>query len=146
MRFRVTGAVECWGPRQAEVGRHNGTPALLPAATISQSHSQTLLLNLAKVLTEMERCIESLIAVFQKYSGKDGNSCQLSKTELCSFMNTELATFMKNQKDPGVLDHMMKKVDLNSDEQLDFQEFLNFIGCIAIACHESFLQTFQKHI
>lgn len=45
--------------------------------------------------TETERCIESLIAVFQKYSGKDGNSCQLSKTEFLTFMNTELAAFTK---------------------------------------------------
>lgn len=55
------------------------------------------------------------IAVFQKYSGEDGNSCQLSKTKFLFFMDTELAAFMKNQKDPGILDHTMKKLDLNSD-------------------------------
>ena len=89
-------------------------------ATISHSRSWTLLLNLAKMPTETERCIESLIAVLQKYSRKDGNGSQLSKTEFLSFMNTELAAFTKNQKDPGVLDHMMKKLDLNCDGQLDF--------------------------
>ncbi|XP_005080321.1 protein S100-A11 isoform X2 [Mesocricetus auratus] len=96
--------------------------------------------------TETERCIESLIAVFQKYSGKDGNSFQLSKTEFLSFMNTELAAFTKNQKDPGVLDRMMKKLDLNSDGQLDFQEFLNLIGGLAVACHESFVKASQKRV
>ncbi|XP_047408997.1 protein S100-A11 [Sciurus carolinensis] len=98
--------------------------------------------------TETERCIESLIAVFQKYAGKDGNSCTLSKREFLSFMNTELAAFTKNQKDPGVLDRMMKKLDLNSDGQLDFQEFLNLIGGLAVACHESFLKSphYQKRI
>lgn len=100
----------------------------------------------AKMPTETERCIESLIAVFQKYSGKDGNNTQLSKTEFLSFMNTELAAFTKNQKDPGVLDRMMKKLDLNCDGQLDFQEFLNLIGGLAIACHDSFIQTSQKRI
>ncbi|KAL1770386.1 hypothetical protein HispidOSU_023369 [Sigmodon hispidus] len=94
---------------------------------------------------ETERYIQSLITVFQKYSRKDGNNCQLSKTEFLSFMNTELAAFTKNQKDPGVLDHMMKKLDLNSDGQLDFQEFLNLIGGLAIACHDSFLMASQKH-
>ncbi|XP_025721844.1 protein S100-A11, partial [Callorhinus ursinus] len=59
--------------------------------------------------TETERCIESLIAVFQKFAGKEGNNCTLSKTEFLTFMNTELAAFTKNQKDPGVLDRMMKK-------------------------------------
>ncbi|KAL1788370.1 hypothetical protein HispidOSU_017391 [Sigmodon hispidus] len=94
--------------------------------------------------TETEKCIESLITVFQKYSGKDGNNCQLFKTEFISFMNTKLAAFTKNQKDPGVLDCMMKKLDLNSDGQLDFQEFLNLVGGLAIACHDCFLLASQK--
>uniref|UniRef100_A0A673VJG7 Protein S100 n=1 Tax=Suricata suricatta TaxID=37032 RepID=A0A673VJG7_SURSU len=90
--------------------------------------------------SETEWCVESLVALFQKYAGKDGNSSKLPKTEFLSFMNKELAAFTKNRKDPGVLDHMMKKLDFNSDGQLDFQEFLNLIGGLAIACHESFLK------
>uniref|UniRef100_A0A8C9I0B5 Protein S100 n=2 Tax=Cercopithecidae TaxID=9527 RepID=A0A8C9I0B5_9PRIM len=105
---------------------------------------------LAKVSspTETERCIESLIAVFQKYAGKDGYNYTLSKTEFLSFMNTELAAFTKNQKDPGVLDRMMKRLDTNSDGQLDFSEFLNLIGGLAMACHDSFLKAVpsQKRI
>ncbi|XP_053866726.1 protein S100-A11 [Malaclemys terrapin pileata] len=85
--------------------------------------------------TETERCIESLLAVFQRYAGREGDNCTLSKKEFLSFMNAELASFTKNQKDPGVLDRMMKKLDLNCDGQLDFQEFLNLIGGIAQACH-----------
>ncbi|EPY74850.1 protein S100-A11-like [Camelus dromedarius] len=96
--------------------------------------------------TETEWGIESLIAIFQRYAGRDGNNRKLSKTEFLTFMNAELAAFTKNQKDPGVLDHMMKKLDLNSDGQLDFQEFLNLIGGLAIACHDSFIKFthFQK--
>ncbi|XP_020042531.1 protein S100-A11 [Castor canadensis] len=91
--------------------------------------------------TETEKCIESLIAVFQKYAGKDGNNSTLSKAEFLIFMNTELAAFTKNQKDPGVLDRMMKKLDFNNDGKLDFQEFLNLIGGLAQACHNSFLSS-----
>uniref|UniRef100_A0A2K5KSS0 S100/CaBP-9k-type calcium binding subdomain domain-containing protein n=1 Tax=Cercocebus atys TaxID=9531 RepID=A0A2K5KSS0_CERAT len=81
--------------------------------------------------TETERCIESLIAVFQKYAGKDGCNYTLSKTEFLSFMNTELAAFTKNQKDPGVLDRIMKRLDTNT-----------------MACHDSFLKAVpsQKRI
>ncbi|XP_036623594.1 protein S100-A11 [Trichosurus vulpecula] len=89
--------------------------------------------------TETERCIESLIAVFQRYAGREitNSPNTLSKTEFLVFMNTELASFTQNQ-DPGVLDRMMKKLDLNCDGQLDFQEFLNLIGGLAQACHASF--------
>ena len=91
--------------------------------------------------TKTEWCIESLIAVFQKHAGRDGNNSKLSKAEFLIFMNTELGAFTKNQKDPGVLDRMMKRLDLNSDGQLEFQEFLNLIGGLAIACHESFIKS-----
>ncbi|KAM6395177.1 protein S100-A11 [Rhynochetos jubatus] len=88
--------------------------------------------------TETERCIESLLAVFQRYA--KSNSSMLSKMEFLAFMNVELAAFTKNQKDPGVLDRMMKRLDLNSDGHLDFQEFLNLIGGIAMACHNSLVK------
>ena len=109
-----------------------------------RSHPRaSLLSDMAKVSSPMEteRCIESLIAVFQKHAGRDGNNSKLSKAEFLIFMNTELGAFTKNQKDPGVLDRMMKRLDLNSDGQLDFQEFLNLIGGLAIACHESFIKS-----
>lgn len=80
-------------------------------------------------------------AVFQNYAGKEGNNCTVSKTEFLTFMNTELAAFTKNHKDPGVLHHMMKKLDLNSDGQLDFQEFLDHIGGMAMACYDSFTRS-----
>ncbi|XP_015285289.1 PREDICTED: protein S100-A11-like [Gekko japonicus] len=85
--------------------------------------------------TETERCIESLLAVFQRYAGRDGNACSLSKREFVTFMDTELASFTKNQKDPAIVDRMMKKLDMNNDGSLDFGEFLNLIGGLAQACH-----------
>ena len=57
-----------------------------------------------------------------------------------------MSLFLQNQKDPGVLDRMMKKLDLNCDGQLDFQEFLNLIDGLAIAWHEFFLWISQKRI
>ncbi|XP_032949471.1 protein S100-A11 [Rhinolophus ferrumequinum] len=129
-------------------GRRKPPPSRLPppaaapelaAPLPARSLRTQLLSDMAKMSspTETERCIESLIAVFQKYAGKDGNKTNLSKTEFLSFMNTELAAFTKSQKDAGVLDRMMKRLDVNSDGQLDFQEFLNLIGGLAVACHES---------
>uniref|UniRef100_A0A671FQJ5 S100/CaBP-9k-type calcium binding subdomain domain-containing protein n=1 Tax=Rhinolophus ferrumequinum TaxID=59479 RepID=A0A671FQJ5_RHIFE len=88
---------------------------------------------------QTDLCIESLLAVFQKYAGKDGNTCSLSKTDFLSFMSTERAAFTKNQKDSSVLDLMKKKqeLDINCDGMLDSQEFLNLIGGMAVACHDA---------
>lgn len=76
--------------------------------------SRASLPNLAKMSTEAKmRRVPN--CCFPKYSGKDGDRCQLSRTEFLSFMSTGLAAFTKNQKDPGVLDRIMKKLDLNGD-------------------------------
>ncbi|XP_010148240.1 PREDICTED: protein S100-A11 [Eurypyga helias] len=129
------GAGHPWGkPLQED-------PSLAFLQDFSKPRNTRLNLLLLPQPTETERCIESLLAVFQRYAGREGDNCTLSKREFLAFMNTELAAFTKNQKDPGVLDRMMKKLDLNSDGQLDFQEFLNLIGGIAVACHQSLVVT-----
>lgn len=70
--------------------------------------------------TETEHRIKFLIAVFQEDAGKDATTTNSPKEEPLSFMNTELAALPQNHKDPGVLDHMMKKLHLNCDRQLRF--------------------------
>nr|XP_056707224.1 protein S100-A11-like [Euleptes europaea] len=85
--------------------------------------------------TETKHCIESLLAVFQHYAGRDRSTSSLSKRKFLTFMNTELASFTKDQKDPSVLDLTMKKLDMNCDGQLDFSKFLNLIVGLVQACH-----------
>ena len=41
------------------------------------------------------QCVKSLIAVFQKHAGRDGNNSKLSKAEFMIFMNSELGAFTK---------------------------------------------------
>lgn len=86
----------------------------------------------------------SLVAIFKKYAGKKG-WCSLSRTEFLTFINTELAVLIKNRKDTGVLDCMMKKLDIDCDGQLDFQEFLNLVGGMAVSRHGSVAHS-QKYI
>lgn len=73
------------------------------------------------------------------------SAVSLPKTEFLTLVNTELTAFTKNQKDPGVFDHMVKKLDVNCDGQLDFQEFLNLVGGMAVSRHGSVAHS-QKYI
>ena len=69
----------------------------------------------------MAQRTESPTAVCHRCAGKDSNSYILSKTEFLTFRDTELAAFTKHQKDPGVLDCVMKILDINCGGQLGFQ-------------------------
>ncbi|XP_075700902.1 uncharacterized protein LOC142665192 isoform X2 [Rhinoderma darwinii] len=91
--------------------------------------------------TDMERSMEKIITVFQRYSGKEGSQASMNFKEFENFMKTELSSFTKNQKDPNVLQKMMNSVDGGidgkKDKEMDFQEFLNLIGGIMVACHDA---------
>ncbi|XP_069507026.1 protein S100-A11-like [Ambystoma mexicanum] len=92
--------------------------------------------------TDMERCMESLITIFQRYAGKEGDNSKMSFKEFESFMNVELKSFTKSQKNPQeTLKKMMASldggIDGKKDGQIDFQEFLSLIGGMMIACHEA---------
>ncbi|XP_073464747.1 uncharacterized protein [Aquarana catesbeiana] len=95
--------------------------------------------------TEMERSMEKIITVFQRYAGKEGNTTSMNFKEFEQFMNAELGSFTKNQKDPqAILRKIMKSVDGGvdgkQDGELDFQEFLNLIGGMMVACHEALMK------
>ncbi|KAK4807795.1 hypothetical protein QYF61_023628 [Mycteria americana] len=83
--------------------------------------------------------LETKSAAAVPYLGRGGG---FSEGHLCleADIDSHLFGLLQNQKDPGVVDRMMKKLDLNSDGQLDFQEFLNLIGGIAVACHDTLLK------
>ncbi|KAM4690763.1 uncharacterized protein WCC33_018129 [Rhinophrynus dorsalis] len=89
----------------------------------------------------MERSMETIIVVFQRYAGKEGDAATMNFREFENFMKTELNSFTANQKDPNIIQKMMNSVDGGvdgkQDRQLDFQEFLNLIGGIMVACNDA---------
>ncbi|KAM4664855.1 uncharacterized protein O3C94_012845 [Discoglossus pictus] len=91
--------------------------------------------------TEMETTMESIIRTFQHYAGKKGEKNQMNYTEFEGFMKAELRSFTENQKDPDVVRKLMKSVDGSvegvQNQELDFQEFLNLIGGMMVACHSA---------
>ncbi|XP_053560396.1 uncharacterized protein LOC128650470 [Bombina bombina] len=97
--------------------------------------------------TEMETAMESIIRVFQHYAGKKGDACQMCYTEFEAFMKTELKSFTDNQKNPDIVRTLMNSVDGAVDQkknnELDFQEFMNLIGGMMVACHDALMSSPQ---
>lgn len=46
-------------------------------------------------MTELEKCMESLIVLFHKYANEDGDGKTLNKKELKKLVENELPTFLK---------------------------------------------------
>ena len=86
--------------------------------------------------------METLITVFHRYSGAEGNSSTLSRRALQQLMENELASFLKSQKDPAAVDKIMKDLDANGDGEGNFEEFVSLVVGLSIACE----QLYQKQM
>ncbi|XP_030605021.1 protein S100-A10b [Archocentrus centrarchus] len=87
-------------------------------------------------MTDLEKSMESMITVFNKYAHDGKNGKALTKKELRKLIETELPNFLKSQKNPNTVDHIMKDLDQNKDDELDFEEFMPFIAGLTMACEK----------
>eukprot|EP00062_Callorhinchus_milii_P013691 gi/632962047/ref/XP_007897094.1/ PREDICTED: protein S100-A1-like [Callorhinchus milii] len=88
--------------------------------------------------SDLENAMLSLMAIFHKYSEKEGSKGSLSNSELKDLFKGELGCFLKNQKDEKAVDKIMADLDHNGDGTVDFQEFAILVISLTIACHEQF--------
>ncbi|XP_068592381.1 protein S100-A10b [Cebidichthys violaceus] len=95
-------------------------------------------------MTDLEKCMESLITIFHHYADEDGDGKTLSKKELNKLIETELPTFLKTQKDPKAVEKIRKDLDQNRDDKLDFEEFLSLVVGLSMACEKCYVLHEQK--
>ncbi|KAI4901602.1 hypothetical protein NFI96_026401, partial [Prochilodus magdalenae] len=83
------------------------------------------------ILSEMEAAINTLVSQFKTYAGKEGSSYTLSKDEFQNLLRSQLPNYVKNANDSAVIAQLMGSLDKDSDGELSFQEFWQFIGRLA---------------
>ncbi|KAK1151566.1 protein S100-A1-like [Acipenser oxyrinchus oxyrinchus] len=83
-------------------------------------------------MSQLEGAMATIVSVFYKYAGKEGNQQTLSNVELKDLIKNELSKYLGNPKDQGSVDAIMKKLDDNKDGQVDFNEYLVLIGAITM--------------
>ncbi|XP_044136811.1 protein S100-P-like [Bufo gargarizans] len=87
---------------------------------------------------ELIAAIEQLINVFDQYASTEGNKDTLSKGELKTMMEKELPGLMKNAKGKDERGQLLKDLDKNGESQVDFQEFMTFVGALTLLRHKRF--------
>ncbi|GCC25027.1 protein S100-Z [Chiloscyllium punctatum] len=94
--------------------------------------------------SQLEGAMDSLIHVFHNYSGKEGDKYKLNKGELKELLQSELGNFLASQKDPSLVDNIMKDLDSNKDNEVDFNEFVILVAALTVACNEFFEEQLRK--
>ncbi|XP_034405239.1 protein S100-B [Cyclopterus lumpus] len=89
-------------------------------------------------MTDLQSSMSTFIAVFQKYSGREGDKHKLKKSELKELLQDELPDLMEHVRDPAALDSLMESLDADGDAECDFQEFMTLVSMVTVCCHQFF--------
>ncbi|KAM7138249.1 protein S100-A5 isoform 2-T2 [Macrochelys suwanniensis] len=85
--------------------------------------------------TPLEKALATLVCTFHKYSGKEGDKMTLSKGELKELVKNELGL---GEMKEGSIEKLMKSLDRNSDQEIDFKEYSVFLTTLCIAYNDFF--------
>ncbi|XP_006264402.2 protein S100-A1 isoform X2 [Alligator mississippiensis] len=88
--------------------------------------------------SQLESAMMTLITIFHKYSGKEGDKYKLSKKELKDLLQGELSSFLEVQKDTSAMDKIMQDLDEDRDGEVDFQEYVVLVAALTVACNTFF--------
>ncbi|XP_053265273.1 protein S100-A6-like [Podarcis raffonei] len=83
----------------------------------------------------LDQAIGLPVATFHRYAGKDGNKNTLSKKEWKELVQKELTIGPKLQD--AEIQALMKDLDHNGDQVVNFQEYVTFLGATAMICSEA---------
>ncbi|XP_044152125.1 protein S100-P-like [Bufo gargarizans] len=95
-------------------------------------------------MSELETAIDQIINVFHQYAFTEGTKDTLSKGELKTMMEKELPGLMKNAKGKDEWGQLLKDLDENGDNQVDFQEFITLVAALTCLGHERFQHMSKK--
>ncbi|KAM6435662.1 protein S100-A2-like [Liasis olivaceus] len=88
--------------------------------------------------TPLEEALGRMVETFYKYSAREGDRYKLNKKEMKELLREEMPNFVKGKIDERGFELLMKKLDDNGDEELDFQEYAVFLALTASLCYEFF--------
>ncbi|XP_006861523.1 PREDICTED: protein S100-A5 [Chrysochloris asiatica] len=87
--------------------------------------------------TPLEKALTTLVTTFHKYSGREGSKLTLSRRELKELIKKELCL---GEMKESAIDDLMKNLDKNSDQEIDFKEYSVFLTTLCMAYNDFFLE------
>ncbi|XP_036621788.1 protein S100-A6-like [Trichosurus vulpecula] len=84
--------------------------------------------------SQLDASICALIGIFHKYSSREGDKNTLSKKELKELIQNELSLGAKIEDSD--IAALMDSLDRDKDQEVNFQEFISFLGALAMLYNE----------
>ncbi|XP_004403094.1 PREDICTED: protein S100-A5 [Odobenus rosmarus divergens] len=87
--------------------------------------------------TSLEKALTTMVTTFHKYSGREGSKLTPRRKELKELIKKELC--LGEMKESST-DDLMKSLDKNSDQEIDFKEYSVFPTTLCMAYNDFFLE------
>ncbi|XP_017368781.1 protein S100-A8 [Cebus imitator] len=84
------------------------------------------------MLTDLENALNSLIEVYHKYSLIKGNYHSIYRDDLKKLLETECPAYINKKS----AEAWFNELDINSDNAINFQEFLILVVKVGVAAHK----------
>ncbi|XP_045731977.1 protein S100-A5 [Mirounga angustirostris] len=88
--------------------------------------------------TPLEKALTTMVTTFHQYSGREGSKLILSRKELKELIKKEL--YLGEKMKESSTDDLMKSLDKNSDQEIDFKEYSVFLTTLGMAYNNFFLE------
>ncbi|XP_025771006.1 protein S100-A5 isoform X3 [Puma concolor] len=85
--------------------------------------------------TPLEKALTTMVTTFHKYSGREGSKLTLSRKELKELIKKELCLGEKLQD--AEIAKLMDDLDRNKDQEVNFQEYVTFLGALALIYNDA---------
>uniref|UniRef100_A0A3Q1GFK2 Protein S100 n=2 Tax=Acanthochromis polyacanthus TaxID=80966 RepID=A0A3Q1GFK2_9TELE len=92
----------------------------------------------------LQGAMEDLIAVFHRYSGKEGDKYKLNNKELKNLLQEELTDFLTGCNESSGVEKILHDLDEDGDGEVDFQEFVVLVAALTVACNDFFVDYDKK--
>lgn len=97
--------------------------------------------NTWKWATHLPQSKHRYLFFWRQYVSAYGNKCSYFSRTPSTFT---VLFFFQAQNNPKLVDCMMKDLDLNKDDKLDFEEFLPLFVGLSLACEKCYMRTQKK--
>ncbi|XP_027727273.1 protein S100-A8-like [Vombatus ursinus] len=89
------------------------------------------------MVTKFEGAINCMVDVFHKYSLEHGHPHAMNRKAFRKLIETECPELLTNPKDPKTVETLLKEVDSNKDDLMNFEEYLFMITRLMVDAHEA---------
>ncbi|XP_028317253.1 protein S100-A1-like [Gouania willdenowi] len=94
--------------------------------------------------SDLEKSMEGLILVFHRYASEENGRYTVGRDKLKKLIKSELPGYHQAEKEPAVVEKIIKDLDPDGDGRISFEQFLSLVAGFSLACEKGYTMQLKK--